>query len=320
MGSILRVQNISRKYRLNNWMFGRNNTIDAIDNISFELQQGKTLAIVGESGSGKSTLARQLVGIERPSSGQVFIDERPVYELTEAKRKTLFLQVRMIFQNPFASLNPRLRIGSILEEPLIINTSLNANQRRDKVESVLQKVGLRAEHARRFPHMFSGGQRQRIAIARALILEPKVIVADEPLSALDVSVQAQILNLLLALQEEFQISYVFISHDLGVVEHIADQVLVMYRGQVMEYGDVEQIFDTPKHPYTQTLFASTPIFRDRVTIQTVRGYTSRSATAIQANGCPFAKRCPCATEQCTTETPKTRNISGQLITCHSPLL
>ncbi len=317
MSIVLAVENLKKYFQATQWR--KSKIIKAIDGITFELKQGQTLAIVGESGSGKSSLARQLVGIESPTSGKVFIDGADIYQLPLHEQRQQFKKIRMVFQNPYSSLNPHSRVGKTLEEPLKINTKLDGVKRKQLVEEALQKVGLRAEHTNRFPHMFSGGQQQRIAIARAIILQPKVIVADEPLSALDVSVQAQILNLLMDLQEDLQLSYVFISHDLGVVEHIADQVLVMYRGQLMEYGEVDQIFDEPKHPYTRTLLASTPSYRHTVSIQKQLPTPEFRKKANAASGCVFASRCPYAQPQCIEQQPKTRNIHGQRVTCHWPL-
>ncbi|NVJ59639.1 MAG: dipeptide ABC transporter ATP-binding protein [Gammaproteobacteria bacterium] len=315
----LRVDHLCKNYSLSGWR-NRKKVIAAIDDISFQLFPGQTLSVVGESGSGKSSLARQLVGIEQPTSGKIFINEKNLSEESKKEQAILFRQIRMVFQNPFSSLNPHSRIGRTLEEPLKINTSLSSKERKDIVNQTLQQVGLRPEHTNRFPHMFSGGQQQRIAIARALILEPKVIVADEPLSALDVSVQAQILNLLMALQENLGVSYVFISHDLGVVEHISDQVLVMYRGQVMEYGDIEQIFDAPKHPYTRKLLSSTPTYRHTVKVSKVTPSAEFKQRAKSANGCVFASRCPYAQQKCLDEQPEQHNFDGQKVKCHWPLI
>ncbi|WMS88572.1 ABC transporter ATP-binding protein [Pleionea litopenaei] len=315
---VLSVENLTKNYRLSDWRTP-NKVLRAIDNITFQLYQGQTLAIVGESGSGKSSLARQLVGIEAPSEGRILINNQDISTLHSQERKRTLQKVRMVFQNPQSSLNPHSRVGSTLEEPLKINTNLESKQRKDLVIEVLKKVGLRPEHTSRFPHMFSGGQQQRIAIARALILDPEVIVADEPLSALDVSVQAQILNLLMKLQEELELSYVFISHDLGVVEHISDQVMVMYRGQMMEYGEVDQIFDSPMHPYTRKLLSSTPTYRHTVSFLKKTHSRDFKLKANSADGCSFAARCPYAKEECIESKPKTRNIAGQLVTCHWPL-
>ena len=232
--------------------------VRALDGVSFTLHAGRTLAVVGESGCGKSTLARQVTMIESPTSGALLLDGRDVAHANAAERRKLRPQVQMVFQNPYASLNPRLTVGSLLEEPLVIQRRGSALQRRDAALDMLAKVGLRPEHYARYPHMFSGGQRQRIAVARALMLNPRLIVADEPIAALDVSTQAQVLNLLADLQQQLRVAYLFIAHNLQVVRLIADDVMVMYRGKAVEQGPAEAIFANPCHAYTQALLASTP--------------------------------------------------------------
>ncbi len=299
--SLLIANNISKSYPIKGFGFGKSNSLEAIKNISFSLEKGKTLAIVGESGSGKSTLARQIIGIERPSGGEIYFNGKQLHYTNRSQRKDRFKNIRMIFQDPYSSLNPQTRIGNMLDETLSINTNLTSKQRKHLVAQTLLRVGLLPEHQHRYPHMFSGGQRQRIAIARAIILDPQVIIADEPLSALDVSIQAQILNLLQELQEEMGISYLFISHDLNVVEHIADSVMVMYRGEIVEYGTIEQIFDNPKHPYTQSLFASTPMYRQRFPEFATPRFGVKKQYPPQA--CSFAIRCPHCGETCEKQHP-----------------
>lgn len=298
---LLEVKNLSKSYDLNNHRLGKSGRLEAIKNISFSLEAGKTLAIVGESGSGKSTLARQVIGIEKQTDGIINFNGVLQNSSNRKQRKERFRKIRMIFQNPYGSLNPQARVGETLEEALQINTQLSQKERRQKVSKTLTQVGLMPEHQYRYPHMFSGGQRQRIAIARAIILDPEIVIADEPLSALDVSIQAQILNLMQELQEELEISYLFISHDLNIVEHIADNVMVMYRGEVVEYGSVDQIFDSPKHPYTQALFASTPMYRQRFPDFSI---PKPSKTTNTNNvGCKFSGRCDFCTEKCMTNKP-----------------
>ena len=240
-------------------IFSGARTVRAVKGVDFAVQRGKTLAIVGESGSGKSTLARIIALIDAPSSGEL----RVAGEVVDIARKRLTpdmrSKVQMVFQNPYGSLNPRQKVGDVLMEPLLINTALPAAERRDRAEAMLAKVGLAPEHFNRYPHMFSGGQRQRIAIARALMLNPALLVLDEPVSALDLSVQAQVLNLLADLQDEFELTYVFVSHDLSVVRYIADDVLVLSQGVAVEQGPREALFANPQHPYTQQLFAATPV-------------------------------------------------------------
>ena len=262
MTTVLTARQLTRHYSVSQGLFKPSATVQALNGVSFELQAGKTLAVVGESGCGKSTLARALTLIEEPSSGSLQIAGQEVNGANAQTRKQLRRDVQMVFQNPYASLNPRQKIGDQLAEPLLINTSLSRAERREKVQAMMSQVGLRPEHYQRYPHMFSGGQRQRIALARAMMLTPKVLVADEPTSALDVSIQAQVLNLFMDLQEEFKTGYVFISHNLSVVRHVADDVLVMYLGRPAEIGPSERIYERPLHPYTCLLYTS-PSPRDR---------------------------------------------------------
>lgn len=258
MTVVLEARNLVRDYHIPGGLIKKAKTVHALKGVSFTVEQGKTLAIVGESGCGKSTLGRILTLIDPATSGELLIDGNKIDitkgELTSEMRR----KVQIVFQNPYGSLNPRQKIGDILTEPLVINTKTPADERRDRAMAMLKKVGLDERHYNRYPHMFSGGQRQRIAIARALMLNPKLLVLDEPVSALDLSVQAQVLNLLADLQDEFQLTYVFISHDLSVVRYIADDVMVMYFGEAVEYGSRDEVFADPKHSYTKTLFAATP--------------------------------------------------------------
>jgi dipeptide transport system ATP-binding protein len=255
---VLETRHIVRDYHIGGGLLGRPRTIHAVKDASLKVEKGKTLAIVGESGSGKSTLARILTLIDPPTSGELLIDGEAVDIRRTGVSKPLRRKVQMVFQNPYGSLNPRQKIGAVLAEPLAINTGMPASERNDRAMQMLRKVGLGPEHFNRYPHMFSGGQRQRIAIARALMLNPSLLVLDEPVSALDLSVQAQILNLLADLQDEFHLTYVFISHDLSVVRYIADDVMVMYLGEVVEQGSREAVFSDPQHAYTRALFAATP--------------------------------------------------------------
>lgn len=271
--TMLEIRNIKQDYRVPQGIFKPEKIVHAVKGVSFKLEKGKTLAIVGESGCGKSTLARILTFIDQPTAGELFIDgklvdTRPGHLTAEMRRK-----VQIVFQNPYGSLNPRQKIGDVLGEPLAINTKMSAAERRERATEMLIKVGLGPEHYNRYPHMFSGGQRQRIAIARALMLNPKLLVLDEPVSALDLSVQAQVLNLLADLQDEFGLTYVFISHDLSVVKYIADEVMVMYYGEAVEYGTRDEVFSNPSHEYTRTLFAATP----RADVDSIRQRIARKA-------------------------------------------
>ncbi|OHV85416.1 dipeptide ABC transporter ATP-binding protein [Ensifer sp. LCM 4579] len=258
MTHVLEARNLVRDYHVPGSLFRKARTVHALKGVSFTLDEGKTLAIVGESGCGKSTLGRILTLIDPATAGELLIDGRKVDIARERLTSEMRRKVQIIFQNPYGSLNPRQKIGDILTEPLVINTKVPANERRDRAMAMLKKVGLEEKHYNRYPHMFSGGQRQRVAIARALMLNPKLLVLDEPVSALDLSVQAQVLNLLADLQDEFQLTYVFISHDLSVVRYIADDVMVMYFGEAVEYGSRDAVFSNPQHSYTKTLFAATP--------------------------------------------------------------
>lgn len=269
---------IVQDYHIPGSMFGGGRVVRALNGINFRVEKGKTLAIVGESGSGKSTLARIIALIDAPSGGELLIDGQPVDIAKRRPGPELRSKVQMVFQNPYGSLNPRQKVGDVLMEPLIINTNTPAAERRDRAEAMLVKVGLGPEHFNRYPHMFSGGQRQRIAIARALMLNPQLLVLDEPVSALDLSVQAQVLNLLADLQDEFDLTYIFVSHDLSVVRYIADDVMVLSKGDAVEQGTREALFADPQHPYTKSLFAATPI----TDVDAIRARVQRRQAARQA--------------------------------------
>ncbi|WP_201831205.1 ABC transporter ATP-binding protein [Microvirga zambiensis] len=258
MSVVLEARNIVRDYHMPGGLFSKGKTVHAVKGVSFTVEKGKTLAIVGESGCGKSTLARILTLIDPATAGELFIQGKKVDIAKGDLTKDLRREVQIVFQNPYGSLNPRQKIGDVLGAPLVIHGNVPADERRERAMAMLKKVGLGEEHYNRYPHMFSGGQRQRIAIARALMLNPSLLVLDEPVSALDLSVQAQVLNLLADLQDEFNLTYVFISHDLSVVRYIADEVMVMYFGEAVEYGTRNEVFADPKHDYTKTLFAATP--------------------------------------------------------------
>ncbi|MFN8838823.1 MAG: ABC transporter ATP-binding protein [Burkholderiales bacterium] len=290
-------------------------TVRALDDVSFVLPPGRTLAVVGESGCGKTTLARQLTLIERPSAGTLCIGGASPGD-DEASLRRLRRRIQMVFQNPFASLNPRKTVSAILEEPLTIAGELDAAARGERVLELLGRVGLSAEQARRYPHMFSGGQRQRIAIARAMALEPAVIVADEPVSALDVSIQAQVLNLFMDLQERHGTAYVFVSHDLAVVEHMAHEVLVMYLGRTVELAPAAALFAAPAHPYTRALLATRPRLDARVrrTVVPIRG--EPPSPLDPPAGCAFHPRCPEAVPRCRDERPALRALGDRRVACH----
>lgn len=275
---VLEARDIKRDYHVGGGLFGKPKVVHAVKGVSFKLEKGKTLAIVGESGCGKSTLARILTMIDPQTSGELLIAGEDVNIARDGLTADMRQKVQIVFQNPYGSLNPRQKIGDVLAEPLLLNTKMSAKERRERAMEMLLKVGLGKEHFNRYPHMFSGGQRQRIAIARALMLNPKLLILDEPVSALDLSVQAQVLNILSDLQEEFGLTYVFISHDLSVVRYIADEVMVMYYGEVVEYGPREQVFSNPQHDYTKKLFAATP----RADVDAIRMRVEARAAARQA--------------------------------------
>ncbi len=316
MSIVLTARELTRHYRLARGLFKADAIVQALNGVSFELEAGKTLAVVGESGCGKSTLARALTLIEQPTSGSLQIAGQEVAGASKAQRQQLRRDVQMVFQNPYASLNPRQKIGDQLAEPLLINTSLSRSERREKVQAMMQQVGLRPEHFQRYPHMFSGGQRQRIALARAMMLKPKLLVADEPTSALDVSIQAQVLNLFMDLQEEFNTAYVFISHNLSVVRHVADQVLVMYLGRPVEMGPKEQIYSRPLHPYTQALLSATPSLHADPRKPKIKLSGELPNPLHLPSGCAFHQRCVHATDLCREQAPALRLLDARQVACH----
>jgi len=313
---VLEAKGLTQHYQISRGLFKDNATVKALNGVSFDLQAGRTLAVVGESGCGKSTLARALTLIEQPTAGSLVIGGQDVANADAARRKELRREVQMVFQNPYASLNPRRKIGDQLAEPLQINTSLSRTERREKVQAMMQQVGLRPEHYQRYPHMFSGGQRQRIAVARAMMLQPKVLVADEPTSALDVSIQAQVLNLFMDLQQQYQTAYVFISHNLSVVRHIADEVMVMYLGCIVEKTSRDLLFERPLHPYTQMLLSATPSLHPDPSKPRIRIQGELPNPLDPPPGCVFHRRCPYATEKCKTEVPALRNVEARQVACH----
>ena len=315
MSAALEAQGLARDYLVSRGAFRPHATVKALSGVSFSLQPGRTLAVVGESGSGKSTLARLLTLIEQPSAGGLLINGEDVAKANAPKRKRLRREIQMVFQNPYGSLNPRQTIGKALEEPLLVNTNLGAVERKTAALAIMAKVGLRPEHHHRYPHMFSGGQRQRVAIARALILRPKILVLDEPVSALDVSIRAQVLNLLAGLKEEFGLAYVFVSHDLSVVRHIADEVMVIYLGHVVELGPREAIFEAPQHPYTRALLSSTPVADPTMKRERILLSGEPPSPFAPPPGCPFHPRCPLAFDRCRVEKPPVERKQGRDVAC-----
>ncbi len=315
MSVVLQARNLTRQYDVSRGFFAQPAVVQALVDVSFDLNAGETLAVVGESGSGKSTLARLLTMIEEPTSGSLIIGGIDLAYATVQERKKLRSEVQIVFQNPYGSLNPRQTVGGALEEPLKINTDMSAADRAAAVVSMMKRVGLRPEHATRYPHMFSGGQRQRIAIARALMLRLKILVLDEPVSALDVSIRAQVLNLLADIQQEFGLAYVFISHDLSVVKHIADQVMVVYLGHAVEAGSAATLFAHPQHPYTQALLSATPVAnlgakKERIVLQ-----GEMPSPFNPPSGCAFHPRCRAVLGRCSVDVPVLQDKDQRQVAC-----
>ncbi|MBK1713345.1 dipeptide ABC transporter ATP-binding protein [Rubrivivax gelatinosus] len=315
MSAVLVAEDLQRRYELRRGLFARPALVHALAGVSFEVEAGRTLAVVGESGCGKSTLARVLTMIEPPSGGRLLLDGQDVAAADAARRRALRRAVQIVFQNPYGSLNPRQTVGAALMEPLQVNGEGDAGAREAAAREMLRRVGLRDEHFGRWPHMFSGGQRQRIAIARALMLRPRVLVLDEPVSALDVSVRAQVLNLLADLQAELGVAYVFVSHDLGVVRHMADEVLVMYLGRAVEQGAREALFEAPQHPYTQALLSATPTVDPAARRQRIVLAGEMPSPLAPPSGCAFHTRCPIAEPQCRSERPLLAPVAGRQVAC-----
>ncbi len=313
--AIVEGRNLSRHYQIGGGLFGKEATVRALQDASFNLYPGRTLAVVGESGCGKSTLARVVTLIETPTGGDLSIGGKPALADSRETRRT----IQIVFQNPYGSLNPRHKVGTILEEPLKLNTRLSGSERRARAVETMERVGLRREHYHRYPHMFSGGQRQRIAIARALMLEPKVLVLDEPVSALDLSIQAQVLNLLARLQAELGLAYMFISHDLSVVRHIADEIMVMYLGRVVEAGAAATVFAAPQHPYTAALMSATPTTDPTRRKARIALKGELPSPLDPPSGCAFHPRCPRADALCAAKVPELAPHLGRDVACFHPL-
>ncbi|HWT30572.1 MAG TPA: dipeptide ABC transporter ATP-binding protein [Propylenella sp.] len=317
MSTIIEAVDLARHYAISRGAFRQPATVKALASATFSVEAGRTLAVVGESGCGKSTLARLITMIEPPTAGRLVIDGVEVTAADGAALKSLRRTVQIVFQNPYGSLNPRQKVGAILEEPLLINTKLSATERRANALDMLSRVGLRPEHYGRYPHMFSGGQRQRIAIARALMLEPKIVVLDEPVSALDVSIQAQILNLLADLQDALGLTYLFISHDLSVVRFVADDVMVMYLGRPVEIAPVADIFGRPQHPYTRALLSATPVADPTQMRRKIKLEGELPSPFAPPSGCTFHPRCPfCRPPVCTEVPPPLYRAGPTLHACH----
>ena len=316
---LLEVKNLVKHFALKKTrLFQEARFVFAVNGISFSMKKGETLGLVGESGCGKTTTGRAILRLIEPTSGVVSFEGRDVARFKDRELKAFRRKAQIIFQDPFASLNPRMTVGAIVEEPLLVHGIGTRAERRDMVAGVLEKVGLDADYMRRFPHEFSGGQRQRIGIARVLTLNPKLIIADEPVSALDVSIQAQIINLLVRLQEEFQMSYLFVSHDLAVVEHISNRVAIMYLGKIVEVAPSKSIYREPKHPYTKALLSAIPVPDPKSSMErTILGGDIPNP-ANPPSGCGFRTRCPMAEKICSLENPEMIEVrKGHFTACHS---
>ncbi|MHA7965316.1 ABC transporter ATP-binding protein [Paenibacillus sp. CAU 1782] len=320
-GSLLEVDGLKKHYPVRSGLLGRNTgQVRAVDGVSFRLEQGRTLGIIGESGSGKSTMGRLILQLEKPTEGSVTFQGRELTGMTQRQLRPMRTDMQIVFQDPYSSLNPRKRIGDQLGEPIRVHRLLEGAEVEKRVQELLEIVGLSGQYRNRFPHEFSGGQRQRIGIARALALNPKLIVCDEPVSALDVSIQAQILNLLKDLQGELGLTYLFIAHGLGAVDYISDEIGVMYLGKLVEIGDSAVLFGSPRHPYTAALLASNPPGNphDRRREEIVLQGDIPSPLHPPA-GCRFHTRCPHAQKRCSTEEPALTGGGNHMVACHYPL-
>jgi len=317
MGALLEVAGLTKHFVVRQGALGWSSAVvRAVDDIAFTLDTGATLGLVGESGCGKTTTSKMVLGLERPTAGTIRFDGQDVLALDAEGRRQYRRAIQAVFQDPYASLDPRMRVATIVAEPLVINTDLDGAARRRRVGELLDLVGLPERAAGLYPHEFSGGQRQRIAIARALALSPKLVVLDEPVSALDVSIRAQILNLLTDLQKQLGVSYLFIAHDLAAVAHMSHAIAVMYLGKIVEWGDAQAVALTPKHPYTQALFAAAlPIDVDEPREEITLSGEVPSPLAPPP-GCHFHPRCPFAMPHCATQAPALRAESGRLVACH----
>lgn len=308
--NLLEIKNLNVTYQTKKGLIGKIQTVHAVNNVSLDIQKGEILAIAGESGCGKSTLAKAIMKLVQSDSGEILLNGENVLNLKHNKDlKKFYQKVQMIFQNPYSSLNPKMKIGEILKEPLIINTNLKKEEITKIVEEKIKKVGLDKSALNLYPHEFSGGQRQRIAIARSLILNPEFIIADEPVSALDVSIQAQIINLLKQLKEDFNLTFLFISHDLSVIKYLSDRIAIMYLGEVVEIGKTEEIFKNPKHPYTKALLSSVPELNPQDEKERIHLQGELPSPENLPTGCKFHTRCPYVREICKTSTPQVKDFS-----------
>ncbi|MDQ0155394.1 ABC transporter ATP-binding protein [Robertmurraya andreesenii] len=315
---ILEAKNIKKYFPIKGGVLKRTlGHVKAVDDVSLSVIRGETLGVVGESGSGKSTLGRVILRLMEPTEGQILFENEDITSFSNRQLRPYRRDMQIVFQDPFASLNPKMNVQELIEEPLLVQTSLKKSERRDKAIALLEKVGLRPDARLKYPHEFSGGQRQRISIARALALNPKFVVCDEPVSALDVSIQAQVLNLMADLQDEFNLTYLFIAHDLSVVKHISDRVAVMYLGRIAEIAPKKNLYETPLHPYTEALLSAVPSTdvvnkREKIILK-----GDLPSPSNPPSGCAFRTRCPKAHERCSIDRPDLIHVGeGHYVACH----
>ncbi|WP_066305442.1 ABC transporter ATP-binding protein [Bacillus sp. FJAT-29814] len=314
---LLEVNGLKKYFPITSGLFGKKTgEVKAVDDVSFYVKKGETLGIVGESGCGKSTTGRLLMRLIEASDGRIIFEDKEITKMSKHELRKIRRDIQMVFQDPYASLNPRHSVEQILEEPLIVHGIGTKEERQKRVKEMLEVVGLSSYHAKRYPHQFSGGQRQRIGIARALMTKPKLIIADEPVSALDVSIQAQVLNLMKDIQEEFKLTYIFIAHDLGVVRHISDRVGVMYLGRLIELADSEELYENPMHPYTKALLSAVPVPDPDLKKQPILIEGELPSPANPPSGCAFHTRCSQVMDICKSSRPAEHNFNGHYVACH----
>ena len=317
----IRIEGLTKEFDVGRSFLEKGQKLRAVDNVSLDIKRGETLGLVGESGCGKSTFGRCVLRLIEPTEGKVLYENKDLLQFSKDEMRKMRRKLQMVFQDPYGSLNPRMKVQDLIGEPLLIHTNMSAGERLKKVHELLGTVGLSPSHGERYPHEFSGGQRQRIGIARALTVQPKLIIADEPVSALDVSIQAQVLNLLQQLQKDFNLTYLFISHDLSVVEMISDRIGVMYLGTIVETAPKKELYANPRHPYTRALLSAVPIPDPEVKKERITLKGDLPSPSNPPSGCLFHTRCPHCTEKCKTQVPTPVEIApGHIVKCHYPEL